>query len=75
MAVRVEPRREATPLGAGALAIIRNLDLVLLVAVAGLVAYGLSVLSAVSRNDVPGDPDHYVVRQSVNIALGALVFA
>ena len=75
MAVRVEPRREATPLGAGALAIIRNLDLVLLVAVAGLVAYGLSVLSAVSRNDVPGDPDHYVVRQSVNVALGALVFA
>jgi rod shape determining protein RodA len=75
MAVRVEPRREATPLGAGALAIIRNLDVVLLVAVAGLVAYGLWVLSAVSRNDVPGDPDHYVVRQSVNVALGALVFA
>jgi rod shape determining protein RodA len=75
MAVRVEPRREAAPLGAGALGIIRNLDLVLLGAVAGLVAYGLWVLSAVSRNDVPGDPDHYVVRQSVNVALGALVFA
>jgi rod shape determining protein RodA len=75
MAVRVEPRREAAPLGAGALGIIRNLDLVLLGAVAGLVAYGLWVLSAVSRNDVPGDPEHYVVRQSVNVALGALVFA
>jgi rod shape determining protein RodA len=75
MAVRAEPRREAAPLGAGALGIVRNLDLVLLGAVAGLVAYGLWVLGAVSRNDVPGDPDHYVVRQSVNVALGALVFA
>ena len=75
MAVRVEPRREAAPLGSGALTIVRNVDFVLLGAVAGLVAYGLWVLSAVSRNDVPGDPEHYVVRQSVNVALGALVFA
>ncbi len=75
MAVRVEPRRDATPFGGEIIAIARNLDLVLLGAVAGLVAYGLWVLSAVSRNDVPGDPDHYVVRQSVNVALGALVFA
>jgi rod shape determining protein RodA len=74
MAVRVEPRRDATPFGGEILAIARNLDFVLLGAVAGLVAYGLWVLSAVSRNDVPGDPDHYVVRQSVNVALGALVF-
>ncbi|MDQ4018922.1 MAG: rod shape-determining protein RodA [Actinomycetota bacterium] len=75
MAVRVEPRRDATPFGGEIIAIARNLDFVLLGAVAGLVAYGLWVLSAVSRNDVPGDPDHYVVRQSVNVALGALVFA
>ncbi len=75
MAVRVEPRRNATPFGGEVLAIARNLDFALLGAVAGLVAYGLWVLSAVSRNDVPGDPDHYVVRQSVNVALGALVFA
>jgi rod shape determining protein RodA len=75
MAVRVEQRREATPLGADIAAVVRNLDYVLLAAVAGLVAYGLWVLNAVSRNDVAGDPDYYVVRQSINVALGTIGLA
>ena len=75
MAVRVEPRQQIAPLGAEATRILRHLDYALLAAVAGLIAYGLWVLSAVSRNDVPGDPDYFVFRQSVNIAIGVIVLA
>ena len=75
MAVRVEHRREPTRVAAEVAAVVRNLDYVLLAAVAGLVAYGLWVLSSVSRNDVPGDPDYYVVRQSINVALGTIGLA
>ncbi len=74
MAVRVEAQPTSS-LAAEAAAIVRRLDFVLLAAVAALVAYGLWVLGAVSRNDVPGDPDHYVVRQGINVALAVLVFA
>jgi rod shape determining protein RodA len=73
MAVRVETRPTVS-LGAEVAAIVRRLDFFLLAAVAGLVAYGLWVLGSVSRNDVPGDPDYYVVRQGVNVALAVLVF-
>ena len=72
MAVRVEAQPASLSSEAGA--IIRRLDFILLAAVAGLVAYGVWVLSAVSRNDVPGDPDYYVVRQGVNVALGVVGF-
>ena len=73
MAVRVEPQPRATvSLSAEAGAVVRNLDYLLLAAVAALAAYGLWVLGSVSRNDVPGDPDYYVVRQSINVALGSV---
>ncbi|MBA2614588.1 MAG: rod shape-determining protein RodA [Actinobacteria bacterium] len=75
MAVRVEPRRQAAPLAAEVAAVVRNLDYVLVAAVAALVGYGLWVLSSVSRNDVPGDPDFFVFRQSVNVALGTIGLA
>ncbi len=74
MAIRVEPQPTSS-VSAEAAAIVRRLDFVLLAAVAGLVAYGLWVLGAVSRNDVPGDPDYYVVRQSINVAVGTLAVA
>jgi len=60
------------PLSADVAAILRNLDWVLLAAVAALVAYGLWVLDAVTRNDVAGNPDYFVVRQGANVALGAV---
>jgi rod shape determining protein RodA len=74
MAVRVAHARAAVQLSrsAEAAAILRNLDWILLAAVGGLVAYGLWVVDSVTRNDVAGDPDYYVVRQGVNIALGAV---
>jgi rod shape determining protein RodA len=51
---------------------IRHLDYLLFAAVGGLVAYGLWVLSAVTRNDVAGDADYYVFRQGINIGLGVV---
>ena len=51
---------------------LRNVDYLLLAAVAGLVAYGLWVLESVTRTDVPGDPDYYFVRQSINVTLGVV---
>ena len=56
-------------------AFFRHLDYLLLLAAGALVAYGLWVLEAVTRNDVPGDPDYYVFRQLVYVAVGALLFA
>ena len=67
--------RAETPLSAEVAGILRNLDWVLFAAVAALVAYGLWVLDAVTRNDVAGNPDYFVVRQGANVALGAVVFA
>ena len=76
MAVRVADRRQADlPVSVEVARIVRNLDFILLAAVAGLVAFGLWVLSSVSRNDVAGDPDYFLVRQSVNVALGVAVLA
>ena len=75
--VRVAQARpkEETPVAAQVGGVLRNLDWVLLAAVGGLVAYGLWVLEAVSRNDVAGDPNYFVVRQGANVALGAVALA
>jgi len=54
---------------------VRHLDYLLFAAVGGLVAYGLWVLSAVTRNDIAGDPDYYVVRQGINVGLGVAALA
>jgi rod shape determining protein RodA len=51
---------------------IRHLDYLLFAAAGGLVAYGLSVLSAVTRSDIAGDPNYYVVRQGINVGLGVV---
>jgi rod shape determining protein RodA len=52
------------------LAFLRRLDWILLGAALGLVAYGLWLVSGITRFDVPGDEDYYVVRQGVAAALG-----
>jgi rod shape determining protein RodA len=56
-------------------AFFRHLDYLLLLATGALVTYGLWVLEAVTRNDVAGDPDYYVFRQLVYVAVGVLLFA
>jgi rod shape determining protein RodA len=65
---RVRPassRSEIAPL-----AFLRRLDWVLLVAAAGLVGYGLWVVSGITRFDVPGDENYFVVRQAVAAGIG-----
>jgi rod shape determining protein RodA len=66
------PRRSA---GLGAFdlaAVVRRLDWVLLLAAAGLVAYGLWAVSGITRFDVPGEPDYFVTRQALAAAIGAV---
>jgi rod shape determining protein RodA len=62
-------------LGAEIGAFLRHVDYLLLLAVGGVVAYGLWVLNAVTRNDIPGHPGYYLVRQEVYVAVGAVVLA
>ena len=74
MAVRVAQapaRAEPTQIGA----FLRHLDVLLLAAVGALVAYGLVVLSAVTRDDVRGDPDYYVARQGLYVVIGVIALA
>ncbi len=63
--------RERVDLGA----LVRRLDLVLLLAAGALVGYGLWAVSGITRFDVPGDPDYYVVRQAVAAVLGGIGLA
>jgi rod shape determining protein RodA len=59
------------------LAFLRRLDWVLLSAGFALVGYGLWVVGGITRFDVPGDENYYVVRQAIAavLGLGALAFA
>ena len=72
---RVGVRRDAAATDAAGL--LRRLDWVLLAAALALVAYGLWVVGGITRFDVPGDENYYVVRQGIAavLGLGALVFA
>ena len=49
----------------------RNLDWLLLAGVAGLVAYGLWAIAGITRHDVAGNEDYFVVRQAIAALLGA----
>jgi rod shape determining protein RodA len=53
---------------AGALA--RRFDWILLGGVAALVGYGLYLVGGITRDDVLGNPDYYVVRQGLYAAVG-----
>ena len=54
--------------------LLARLDWVLLAAVGAIVAYGLWVVSGITRDDVPGNPSYYIVRQAVFIAVGLAGF-
>jgi rod shape determining protein RodA len=54
-------------------AVLRRLDLLLLLAVATLVGYGLWAIGGITRFDVPGNPDYYVVRQAIAAVVGVVV--
>jgi rod shape determining protein RodA len=52
--------------------LVRRLDLVLLLAVAALVGYGLWAVSGITRFDIPGDSDYFVTRQAIAAAMGGV---
>ena len=68
------PRGRAVARGAPALpiAFLRRLDWVLMFAAGALVAYGLWLVSGITRFDVPGDETYFVLRQGVAAVVGAI---
>jgi rod shape determining protein RodA len=76
MATRAFPQTAARPHAGTELgAFLRHVDYLLLAAVGGVIAYGLWVLSAVTRHDIPGDSGYYIVRQEIYVAVGVVVLA
>ncbi|HXY85867.1 MAG TPA: rod shape-determining protein RodA [Gaiellaceae bacterium] len=59
-------RREAGDVAS----VLRRLDWVLLGAVLGVAAYGLWAIAGITRHDVPGNPNYYLVRQGIFVAVG-----
>jgi rod shape determining protein RodA len=53
-------------------AFVRRLDWVLLAAVGALLGYGLWAISGITRHDIAGNPDYYVLRQGVYAAVGVV---
>jgi rod shape determining protein RodA len=53
-------------------AFLRSLDWLLLAAAAALVAYGLWAIAGITRHDIDGDSDYFVVRQAVFAAIGSI---
>jgi rod shape determining protein RodA len=52
--------------------LLARLDWVLLVTSAALVAYGLWAIGGITRHVVPGDPNYYLSRQFVFVAVGSV---
>ena len=69
---RVPARPRARRSESAPLAFARRLDWILLLAAAALVGYGLWVVSGITRFDVPGDQNYFVVRQGMAAAVGAV---
>jgi rod shape determining protein RodA len=68
------PSTRAVPSRAGAMpiAFLRRLDWVLMFAAGALVAYGLWLVSGITRFDVPGDESYFVFRQGIAAAVGVV---
>jgi rod shape determining protein RodA len=67
LAPRVRRRRAEA---SGVVGFVRRLDWVMLGAMTGLVAFGLWAIDGITRFDVAGDPEYYVVRQAIFAFMG-----
>jgi rod shape determining protein RodA len=67
LAPRIRRRRAEA---AGVVGFVRRLDWVMFGATAGLVAFGLWAIDGITRLDVAGDTQYYVVRQSIFALVG-----
>jgi rod shape determining protein RodA len=63
-----ERRRET----ADVTALVRRLDWLLLGSVGALVGYGLWAIAGITRHDVAGNADYYLVRQGAYVAVGVI---
>src|SRR5438105_1551391 len=54
--------------------LLARLDWVMLLAVAGIVAYGLWAIAGITRHDVPGNASYYLDHQIVFVMIGGLGF-
>lgn len=64
-------RSRARRIETEAVSFVRRFDWMLLAAVGALVGYGLHLVAGITRDDVPGDADYYVLRQGLYGAIGA----
>ena len=55
--------------------LVARLDWLMLLAVAGIVGYGLWAISGITHHDVTGNPGYYVTRQLVFIGIGIVALA
>jgi rod shape determining protein RodA len=62
------PRRENVEVASA----VRRLDWLLLGAVGSLVGYGLWAIGGITAHDIPGDPNYFLMRQSVYATLGCV---
>ena len=65
---RARRRREVSDVAS----FVRSLDWILIGSVAGLIGFALWGIKGITRHDVPGNPDYYVTRQGVFIAVGVV---
>jgi rod shape determining protein RodA len=63
-------RRPATVTRHEARSLLRRLDWILLLTSVGLVCYGLWAIAGITKHDIPGKPDYYLVRQLVFALVG-----
>jgi rod shape determining protein RodA len=64
-------RREAGDIAA----FVRGLDWLLIGAVGAIVGYGLWAIAGITRHDVTANPEYYVLRQGIFVAVGAVCLA
>jgi rod shape determining protein RodA len=64
-------RMRARRLESEAVSFVRRFDWIMLGAVAALVGYGLHLVGGITRDDVAGQPDYYLMRQALYAAVGA----
>jgi rod shape determining protein RodA len=69
----VETVRRGSSRGRGDLAAaLMGIDWILLLAVVALLAFSVYTIDAATAQDIPGDPDYFVVRRLIHIALGTI---
>jgi rod shape determining protein RodA len=54
---------------------VRRVDWIFVGAVGALVGYGLWAMAGITRHDIPGNPNYYVVRQGVYVGVGVVALA